>query len=415
MSCLGDKKRVVLAYSGGLDTSCILVWLIEQGYEVIAFLANVGQDEDFEEAKKKALKLGAVKMVVPDCRKEFVVEFIWPSIQANGLYEDRYPMGTALARPCIARAMVKVAKQEGASYISHGATGKGNDQIRFELSAYALHASIEIISPWRLPEFYKRFPGRNDLFEYAKEKGIPLPVSPKSPWSMDANLMHISYESGILEDPMTQAPEDLYQMTVDPQKAPDVPTVILIEFKKGLPVSVKNQGDGTMKTEALEIFTYCNIIGGQNGVGRIDIVENRFIGMKSRGIYETPGGTILLAAHMDLEVFTLDKEVRKIKRDLDGRFAEQVYRGFWFSPECEFTRNCISSSQEFVEGSVTLKIYKGGVYVLGRKSPYSLYNKELVSMNVQGDYEPMDAGGFIKINALRLREYQRLRQDGDRK
>lgn len=415
MSCLGDKKRVVLAYSGGLDTSCILVWLIEQGYEVIAFLANVGQDEDFEEAKKKALKLGAVKMVVPDCRKEFVVEFIWPSIQANGLYEDRYPMGTALARPCIARAMVKVAKQEGASYISHGATGKGNDQIRFELSAYALHASIEIISPWRLPEFYKRFPGRNDLFEYAKEKGIPLPVSPKSPWSMDANLMHISYESGILEDPMTQAPEDLYQMTVDPQKAPDVPTVILIEFKKGLPVSVKNQGDGTMKTEALEIFTYCNIIGAQNGVGRIDIVENRFIGMKSRGIYETPGGTILLAAHMDLEVFTLDKEVRKIKRDLDGRFAEQVYRGFWFSPECEFTRNCISSSQEFVEGSVTLKIYKGGVYVLGRKSPYSLYNEELVSMNVQGDYEPMDAGGFIKINALRLREYQRLRQDGDRK
>lgn len=415
MSCLGDKKRVVLAYSGGLDTSCILVWLIEQGYEVVAFLANVGQDEDFEEAKKKALKLGAVKMVVPDCRKEFVEEFIWPSIQANGLYEDRYPMGTALARPCIARAMVKVAKQEGASYISHGATGKGNDQIRFELSAYALHASIEIISPWRLPEFYKRFPGRNDLFEYAKEKGIPLPVSPKSPWSMDANLMHISYESGILEDPMTQAPEDLYQMTVDPQKAPDVPTVIVIEFKKGLPVSVKNQGDGTMKTEALEIFTYCNIIGGQNGVGRIDIVENRFIGMKSRGIYETPGGTILLAAHMDLEVFTLDKEVRKIKRDLDGRFAEQVYRGFWFSPECEFTRNCISSSQEFVEGSVTLKIYKGGVYVLGRKSPYSLYNEELVSMNVQGDYEPMDAGGFIKINALRLREYQRLRQDGDRK
>lgn len=415
MSCLGDKKRVVLAYSGGLDTSCILVWLIEQGYEVVAFLANVGQDEDFEEAKRKALKLGAVKMVVPDCRKEFVEEFIWPSIQANGLYEDRYPMGTALARPCIARAMVKVAKQEGASYISHGATGKGNDQIRFELSAYALHASIEIISPWRLPEFYKRFPGRNDLFEYAKEKGIPLPVSPKSPWSMDANLMHISYESGILEDPMTQAPEDLYQMTVDPQKAPDVPTVIVIEFKKGLPVSVKNQGDGTMKTEALEIFTYCNIIGGQNGVGRIDIVENRFIGMKSRGIYETPGGTILLAAHMDLEVFTLDKEVRKIKRDLDGRFAEQVYRGFWFSPECEFTRNCISSSQEFVEGSVTLKIYKGGVYVLGRKSPYSLYNEELVSMNVQGDYEPMDAGGFIKINALRLREYQRLRQDGDRK
>lgn len=408
MSASGDKT-VVLAYSGGLDTSCILVWLKEQGYEVVAFLADVGQEEDFDEARKKALKLGAVKMVIPDVRKEFVEEFIWPSIQANGLYEDRYPMGTALARPCIARAMIKVAKQEGAMYVAHGATGKGNDQIRFELSAYALHSTIQVISPWRLPEFYNRFTGRNDLFEYAKEKGIPLPVTPKSPWSMDANLMHISYESGILEDPITQAPDDLYQMTVDPQKAPDVPTVLVITFQKGLPVSVRNEGDGTVKTQPLELFQYCNLIGGQNGVGRIDIVENRFIGMKSRGIYETPGGNILLAAHIDLEVFTLDREVRKIKRDLDIKFSEQVYKGFWFSPECEYTRSCIAGSQTFVEGSVTLKIYKGGVYILGRKSPNSLYNEELVSMNVQGEYEPMDAGGFIKINALRLREYQRLR------
>ncbi|XP_060606786.1 argininosuccinate synthase-like [Ruditapes philippinarum] len=408
MSASGDRT-VVLAYSGGLDTSCILVWLKEQGYEVVAFLADVGQEEDFDEARKKALKLGAVKMVIPDVRKEFVEEFIWPSIQANGLYEDRYPMGTALARPCIARAMIKVAKEEGAMYVAHGATGKGNDQIRFELSAYALHSTIQVISPWRLPEFYNRFTGRNDLFEYAKEKGIPLPVTPKSPWSMDANLMHISYESGILEDPITQAPDDLYQMTVDPQKAPDVPTVLVITFQKGLPVSVRNEGDGTVKTQPLELFQYCNLIGGQNGVGRIDIVENRFIGMKSRGIYETPGGNILLAAHIDLEVFTLDREVRKIKRDLDIKFSEQVYKGFWFSPECEYTRSCIAGSQTFVEGSVTLKIYKGGVYILGRKSPNSLYNEELVSMNVQGEYEPMDAGGFIKINALRLREYQRLR------
>lgn len=408
MSASGDRT-VVLAYSGGLDTSCILVWLKEQGYEVVAFLADVGQEEDFDEARKKALKLGAVKMVIPDVRTEFVEEFIWPSIQANGLYEDRYPMGTALARPCIARAMIKVAKQEGAMYVAHGATGKGNDQIRFELSAYALHSTIQVISPWRLPEFYNRFTGRNDLFEYAKEKGIPLPVTPKSPWSMDANLMHISYESGILEDPITQAPDDLYQMTVDPQKAPDVPTVLVITFQKGLPVSVRNEGDGTVKTQPLELFQYCNLIGGQNGVGRIDIVENRFIGMKSRGIYETPGGNILLAAHIDLEVFTLDREVRKIKRDLDIKFSEQVYKGFWFSPECEYTRSCIAGSQTFVEGSVTLKIYKGGVYILGRKSPNSLYNEELVSMNVQGEYEPMDAGGFIKINALRLREYQRLR------
>lgn len=408
MSASGDRT-VVLAYSGGLDTSCILVWLKEQGYEVVAFLADVGQEEDFDEARKKALKLGAVKMVIPDVRTEFVEEFIWPSIQANGLYEDRYPMGTALARPCIARAMIKVAKQEGAMYVAHGATGKGNDQIRFELSAYALHSTIQVISPWRLPEFYNRFTGRNDLFEYAKEKGIPLPVTPKSPWSMDANLMHISYESGILEDPITQAPDDLYQMTVDPQKAPDVPTVLVITFQKGLPVSVRNEDDGTVKTQPLELFQYCNLIGGQNGVGRIDIVENRFIGMKSRGIYETPGGNILLAAHIDLEVFTLDREVRKIKRDLDIKFSEQVYKGFWFSPECEYTRSCIAGSQTFVEGSVTLKIYKGGVYILGRKSPNSLYNEELVSMNVQGEYEPMDAGGFIKINALRLREYQRLR------
>lgn len=408
-----EGKKVVLAYSGGLDTSCILVWLRDEGYDVIAFMADVGQKENFEEANKKAIKLGAIKMVVKDVRREFVEEFIWPSIQANGLYEDRYPMGTSLARPCIARAMIQVAKEEGAMYVSHGATGKGNDQIRFELSAYALHPNIKVISPWRLPEFYNRFAGRSDLFEYAQAKGIPLPVTPKSPWSMDANLMHISYESGILEDPMTPAPEDLYQMTVDPQKAPDSPTVLEIEFKKGIPVSVKNRVDNTVKTDPLELFLYCNQIGGENGVGRIDIVENRFIGMKSRGIYETPGGTMLLAAHMDLEVFTLDREVRKIKRDMDGRFADQVYRGFWYSPECEYTRSCIAASQTHVEGTVVLKVYKGSVYIVGRKSPYSLYNEELVSMNVQGDYEPTDAGGFIKVNALRLREYQRLRQTTD--
>lgn len=408
-----EGKKVVLAYSGGLDTSCILVWLRDEGYDVIAFMADVGQKENFEEANKKAIKLGAIKMVVKDVRREFVEEFIWPSIQANGLYEDRYPMGTSLARPCIARAMIQVAKEEGAMYVSHGATGKGNDQIRFELSAYALHPNIKVISPWRLPEFYNRFAGRSDLFEYAQAKGIPLPVTPKSPWSMDANLMHISYESGILEDPMTPAPEDLYQMTVDPQKAPDSPTVLEIEFKKGVPVSVKNRVDNTVKTDPLELFLYCNQIGGENGVGRIDIVENRFIGMKSRGIYETPGGTMLLAAHMDLEVFTLDREVRKIKRDMDGRFADQVYRGFWYSPECEYTRSCIAASQTHVEGTVVLKVYKGSVNIVGRKSPYSLYNEELVSMNVQGDYEPTDAGGFIKVNALRLREYQRLRQTTD--
>ncbi|XP_052672837.1 argininosuccinate synthase-like [Crassostrea angulata] len=408
---MSESKRVVLAYSGGLDTSCILVWLIEQGYDVIAFCANIGQDDDFDAAKEKALKLGAKKMIIPDVKSEFVEEFIWPGIQANAAYEDRYLLGTALARPCIARAMIKVAVGEKAQFVAHGATGKGNDQIRFELGAYALHPTIKVISPWRLPEFYKRFQGRADLFKYAQEHGIDLPVTPKAPWSMDANLMHISYESGVLEDPATHAPPGIYQMTVDPEQAPEQAEKIVISFKSGLPVSVKNLGDNTTKTDPLGIFSYMNELGGKHAIGRIDIVENRFIGMKSRGLYETPGGTILLAAHVDIELFTLDKEVRKIKRNLDITFSEQVYKGFWFSPECEFTRSCIQKSQDHVTGSVTVKLYKGGVYILGRESPLSLYNAELVSMDVQGDYEPTDAGGFIKINALRLQEYCRLRQN----
>lgn len=406
-----SSRRVVLAYSGGLDTSCILVWLIEQGYEVIAFCANIGQDEDFEAAKEKALKLGAKRMVIPDVRSEFVEEFIWPAIQANAAYEDRYLLGTALARPCIARAMIKVAVEEKAQFVSHGATGKGNDQIRFELGAYALHPTIKVISPWRLPEFYNRFQGRADLFKYAQENGIALPVTPKAPWSMDANLMHISYESGVLEDPAKHAPPGIYQMTVDPEQAPDQAEKILISFKNGLPVHVKNLENNTEKNKPLEIFSYMNELGGKHAIGRIDIVENRFIGMKSRGLYETPGGTILLAAHMDIELFTLDREVRKIKRNLDISFSDQVYKGFWFSPECEYTRACIQGSQNHVTGNVTVKLYKGGVYILGRESPLSLYNAELVSMDVQGDYEPTDAGGFIKINALRLQEYCRLRQN----
>lgn len=408
---MSESKRVVLAYSGGLDTSCILVWLIEQGYDVIAFCANIGQDDDFDAAKEKALKLGAKKMIIPDVKSEFVEEFIWPGIQANAAYEDRYLLGTALARPCIARAMIKVAVGEKAQFVAHGATGKGNDQIRFELGAYALHPTIKVISPWRLPEFYNRFQGRADLFKYAQEHGIDLPVTPKAPWSMDANLMHISYESGVLEDPATHAPPGIYQMTVDPEQAPKQAEKIVISFKSGLPVSVKNLGDNTTKTDPLGIFSYMNELGGKHAIGRIDIVENRFIGMKSRGLYETPGGTILLAAHVDIELFTLDKEVRKIKRNLDITFSEQVYKGFWFSPECEFTRSCIQKSQDHVTGSVTVKLYKGGVYILGRESPLSLYNAELVSMDVQGDYEPTDAGGFIKINALRLQEYCRLRQN----
>ncbi|XP_035684182.1 argininosuccinate synthase-like [Branchiostoma floridae] len=406
---MSEDKKVVLAYSGGLDTSCILVWLIEQGFDVIAYMADVGQEEDFAEAKEKALKLGAKKVYIEDLKKQFVDEYIWPAIQANAIYEDRYLMGTAVARPCIARRQVEVAKKEGAQYVSHGATGKGNDQIRFELTCYALYPGVKIYAPWKIPAFFERFKGRLDLFEYAKKHDIPLPVTPKSPWSMDANLMHISYESGVLEDPKAHAPKSLYQMTTDPVEAPNTPEKLEIEWKNGVPIKVTNLDDGTVKADSLELFLYLNQVGGKHGVGRIDIVENRYIGMKSRGIYETPAGTILYHAHQDIELFTMDKEVRRMKRDLGIKFSEQVYNGMWYSPECEFTRHCIAKSQEGVEGKVQLSVYKGNVYILGRESPRSLYNQELVSFDVQGDYDPTDANGFIKINALRLQEYARLR------
>ncbi|KAK2888244.1 hypothetical protein Q8A73_019692 [Channa argus] len=403
-----SKGTVVLAYSGGLDTSCILVWLKEQGYSVIAYLANIGQDEDFEAARKKAESLGATKVFIEDLRAEFVKDFIWPAVQANAVYEDRYLLGTAVARPCIARRQVEIACREGAQFVSHGATGKGNDQIRFELTCYALYPGVKIIAPWRIPEFYNRFQGRKDLMEYAQQHGIPVPVTPKAPWSMDANLMHISYESGILENPKNHAPADLYLMTKNSEDTPNAPDILEMEFKNGVPVKVTNMKDGKSKDSPMGIFSYLNEIGGMHGVGRIDIVENRFIGMKSRGIYETPGGTILLHAHLDIENFTMDKEVRRIKQGLGVRFSELVYNGFWYSPECDFVRHCIAKSQENVEGKVQLSVFKGHVYILGRESPKSLYNEELVSMDVQGDYEPCDASGFIRINAVRLKEYHRL-------
>ncbi|XP_039620194.1 argininosuccinate synthase isoform X1 [Polypterus senegalus] len=410
-----SKGTVVLAYSGGLDTSCILVWLKEQGYDVVVFLANIGQKEDFEEARKKAETLGAKKIFIEDLRKEFVEEFIWPAVQANAIYEDRYLLGTSIARPCIARRQVEIAKQEGAHYISHGATGKGNDQIRFELTCYALYPEVKIIAPWRMPEFYQRFQGRKDLMEYAKNHGIAVPVTPKDPWSMDANLMHISYESGILENPKNHAPKGIYQMTKDPEKSPNISDALEIEFKRGVPVNVKSLTDQTSAQSPLDILTFLNHIGSKHGVGRMDIVENRFIGMKSRGIYETPGSTILRQAHLDIEAFTLDREVRKIKQSLAVQFSEQIYNGFWYSPECDFVRHCITRSQENVEGKVQLSVFKGAVTILGRESPKSLYNETLVSMDVLGDYDPCDASGFIKINAVRLKEFHRLQKMADLK
>ncbi|XP_014787408.2 argininosuccinate synthase [Octopus bimaculoides] len=401
---MGDssgKKKVVLAYSGGLDTSCILVWLKENGYNVVAFLANVGQDEDFDAARKKAESLGAVKVVISDVQKSFVTDYIFPAIQGNSVYEDRYLLGTALARPCIAKAMIDVAKAEGAQYVSHGATGKGNDQIRFELASYALYPKVEVVAPWRLPEFYNRFKGREDLMEYAQKRGIPVPATKKDPWSMDANLMHISYESGILENPKTEAPNGIYNMTTDPEKAPDQVERIQITFKKGLPVSVKNLHDKTVKTDPLELYLYLNELGGKHGIGRIDLVENRFIGMKSRGVYETPAGTILLIAHTDIEIFTMDREVRKIKRDLDNKFSEQVYRGLLHKVQFSLTallslkRKNSFSCQHLECNSYLFKVS----VVLVR-----------MNMNVQGDYQPIEAGGFIKICSLRLREFYRNRQ-----
>ncbi|NXP61831.1 ASSY synthase, partial [Chloropsis cyanopogon] len=401
------KGTVVLAYSGGLDTSCILVWLKEQGYDVVAYLANIGQKEDFEAARKKALALGAKKVYIEDVSREFVEEFIWPAVQAGALYEDRYLLGTALARPCIARGLVGTAQREAAPYIAHGATGKGNDQVRFELSCYALCPKIKVVAPWRLPEFYQRFPGRRELMDYAKKHGIPVPVTPQTPWSMDENLMHISYEAGILENPKV-----IHHGRHGGRGAGGVSCVLQPNWKfhggaapppppARVPVKVTNTGDGATRSSALELFVYLNDIAGKHGVGRIDIVENRFVGMKSRGIYETPAGTILYHAHLDIEAFTMDREVRKIKQGLSLKFSELVYNGFWHSPECEFLRECIGRSQEPVAGTVRLSVFKGHVYILGRESPGSLYNEELVSMNVQGDYEPADATGFININSLR--------------
>ncbi|NXF18045.1 ASSY synthase, partial [Rhodinocichla rosea] len=397
-----SKGTVVLAYSGGLDTSCILVWLKEQGYDVIAYLANIGQKEDFEAARKKALALGAKKVYIEDVSREFVESFIWPAVQANALYEDRYLLGTALARPCIARGLVGIAQQERAPYIAHGATGKGNDQVRFELSCYALCPKIKVVAPWRLPEFYQRFPGRRELMDYAKKHGIPVPVTPQTPWSMDENLMHISYEAGILENPKV--------IDHGSRGAGGVScTCSLIgNFTAGPPVCwpAVIWGFSPLSTPLTPLWGWdcCSLPSprrGKHGVGRIDIVENRFVGMKSRGIYETPAGTILYHAHLDIEAFTMDREVRKIKQGLSLKFSELVYNGFWHSPECEFLRECIGRSQEPVVGTVRLSVFKGHVYILGRESPRSLYNEELVSMNVQGDYEPADATGFININSLR--------------
>ena len=396
-------SKVVLAYSGGLDTSIILKWLqTEKGLDVVAFIADVGQAEEVEEAALKAEKTGACAVYVEDLQEEFVRDFVFPALQANAVYEGTYLLGTSLARPLIAKKMVEIAEKEGAEYVSHGSTGKGNDQVRFEISAIALNPDIKIIAPWR-EWSYK---SRSDLMDYAREHGIEIPVSKEKPYSSDRNLLHISFEGGILEDPWNAPPEEIFVLSVSPQAAPDQPTTIEIEFKGGIPIAV----DGEELSPA-NLLARVNKLGGENGIGRLDIVENRYVGMKSRGVYETPGGTILHIAHRALETITLDREVFHFKDSLITKYSELAYNGFWYSPEMELLRNTISDSQKNVNGTVRLELYKGNCTVTGRKSPDSLYDPEMVTFEEDDVYQQSDATGFIRLNALRLKILAKLRKD----
>jgi len=396
------KEKVILAYSGGLDTSVILKWLIDKNYEVVAYVANVGQEDDFEDVEKKALKIGASKVYIEDLRKEFVTDYIFPSIQANAIYENRYLLGTSLARPIIAKRQIEIAAKENAKYVSHGATGKGNDQVRFELSFYALNPSIKVLAPWKMQEFLDQFKGRTDMLNYADEKGIPVKASLSKPYSEDDNLMHISHEAGILEDPSYKPEKEMFTKMVHPTDAPDKMISLSIDFKDGIPVRLKNNETGETISGALKLFNYLNKIGGENGVGLLDMVENRFVGIKSRGVYETPAGTILMLAHRDIEGIAMDREVMKIRDMLSPKFAELVYNGFWFSPEMDFLMAAIAKSQELIDGTVYLSLYKGNVLIEGRQSPSSLYNQDLASMDIEGGFDQKDSEGFIKINAIRL-------------
>jgi argininosuccinate synthase len=402
-------QKVILAYSGGLDTSVILKWLIEKEFEVICYLADIGQKEDMEFLKQKALKLGASKVYIEDLKQEFVEKYIFQALKANAIYEGRYLLGTSLARPLIAKRQIEIAHKENTTFVAHGATGKGNDQIRFEITYLTLMPEVSIISPWKDQEFLSQFKGRTDMIEYAHKHGIPITSTLQKPYSMDENLMHTSYESGILENPLHEPPEDMFQHTSSPKNAPDEEAHLMIEFSGGIPVAVTNCAEGiTVNQSAVALMNYLNELGCKHGVGRIDIVENRFVGMKSRGVYETPGGTILWKAHHDLEALVLDREVLHLKEMWMPKIAQIIYNGFWFSPEMEFLMAAIEKSQEHVEGKVYLKLYKGNVVITKRESANSLYNQGIASMDSLGNYDQLDAKGFIKLNALRLKTYSTL-------
>lgn len=398
MSQRGSVKKVVLAYSGGLDTSIILKWLqTEYGAEVVTFTADLGQGGEIEPARQKAQMMGIKEIFIEDVREEFIRDFVFPMFRANALYEGVYLLGTSIARPLIAKRLIEIAKETGADAIAHGATGKGNDQVRFELTAYALNPDIKVIAPWR--EW--QFKSRTDLIDFAEKHQIQVTKDKRgeAPFSVDANLLHSSSEGKVLEDPWVEPPPYVYQRTISPEEAPDKPTSIEIEFKKGDPVALNGKA-----MSPASLFTALNDLGRDNGIGRLDLVENRFVGMKSRGVYETPGGTILHVAHRAIESITLDREAAHLKDSFMPRYAELIYYGFWFAPEREMLQTMIDKSQENVEGTVRLKLYKGNVIVTGRKSPKSLYSNELVTFeDDRGAYDQKDAAGFIRLNALRLR------------
>ncbi len=391
-------NKVVLAYSGGLDTSIILKWLqTEYEAEVVTFTADLGQGEELEPARKKAEMLGIKEIYIDDLREEFISDFVFPMFRANAVYEGIYLLGTSIARPLISKRLIEIAEETGADAIAHGATGKGNDQVRFELAAYALNPDIKVIAPWRDWDLKSR----TDLIDFAEKHQIPVPKDKRgeAPFSVDANMLHSSSEGKVLEDPWEEAPEYVYQRTISPMDAPDQATEIEIGFEKGDAVSLNGE-----KLTPATLFAKLNDLARDNGIGRIDLVENRFVGMKSRGVYETPGGTILLTAHRAIESITLDRGAAHLKDELMPRYAELIYNGFWFSPEREMLQAAIDKSQEHVEGTVRLKLYKGNVIVTGRQSDESLYSEELVTFeDDQGAYDQKDAAGFIKLNALRLR------------
>ncbi len=391
----GDVNKIVLAYSGGLDTSVILKWL-QETYEcpVVAYAADIGQDEDWDAVRSKAMDTGACEVFIQDLREEFIRDYVFPMFRANAIYEGVYLLGTSIARPLIAKEQIEIARKTGADAVSHGATGKGNDQVRFELTFMALEPDIKIIAPWRFWDLNSR----NKLIDFAKAHNIPVPVTKSKPYSMDANMLHISYEGGILEDPWAEPPEDMFVWTRSPEAAPDSPAYIEIEFEKGDPVAINGE-----RLSPAALFSKLNELGAENGIGRVDLVENRFVGMKSRGVYETPGGTILRTAHMAIESITLDREVMHLRDSLIPRYAELIYYGFWFAPEREMLQKMIDESQAGVNGTVRLKLYKGNCQVVGRKAEKSLYMPDFATFEEDEVYSQADAEGFIRLQGLRLR------------